>query len=125
MRFTYTTKSGLAFTMRTFTERDIIPITGRLPVMPVLDEKAEVLQLRLSELEKRNAFADRLMAVCSKPPLKITLDDPDEVPDGTIPVCEIPDADYHELMNELVNRSGMGKEAADEVRPSSATDAAS
>jgi hypothetical protein len=103
---------GMTFVMRTFNGRDITRITGKLALLPT-DEVGGMPPSQSNEL------ADGLLALCSRVP-KITLDEPDVIPEGTIPVSEIPDAVWQELVLRLSRDSGYGTEAAEEIRPMSA-----
>ena len=114
MRKTYEI-DGLTFHMRTFNQRDMMRVTGKLSLLPT-----ELRGGGPASASKANDLADGLLALCSIKP-KITLDEPEEIPDGTLPVSEIPDAIYQELMKRLASDSGFGAEAAADVRPSSAT----
>ena len=110
---------GYEFRMRTFTGRDLTRASGHLGVLPV----AGATGGGAFELAwKSNAVADALLAVCSKSP-KIVVEELDEIPEGVIPVSEIPDPVYMELVAQLCKDSGFSAEAADEVRPTSETSA--
>jgi hypothetical protein len=118
MRKTYEI-GGMKFEMRMVSQRDMIRTTGKIGLLAT-DVKSRTPQ----SVGKAMDFNDRILSLCAVSP-KIVLDDPDVVADGVMPVSEIPDAIYDELMTSLFRDSGFSKEAADEVRPSSATDAAS
>jgi hypothetical protein len=105
---------GKAYTFRTFTGRDLALVTGKLAVLPVGEGGSPAAQLTW----KSNAIADNLLAICSRVP-KITTDEPDEIPEGTLPVSEIGDAVYLELVQRLCKDSGYSAEAAAEARPTS------
>ena len=117
MRKTYEI-GGMQFAMRTFTGRDLVRVTGKLALLPgIVDGGAKAKE---SSFGRANDIQDHLLALCSRRP-KITLDEPDEIPDGTLPVSEIPDAIYNELVAALCSDSGYTAEAAEEVRPTIAT----
>ena len=118
MRKTYEI-GGMTFKMRTFTGRDVTVITGKLALLPT-----ELKGGTVASVVKANDIANALLALCSKVP-KLTLDEPDEIPEGTLPVSEIPDAIYGELVKQLCADSGWTAEAAEAVGPTSETGAAS
>jgi hypothetical protein len=118
MRKTYTV-GGMTFEMRTFTGRDVVRVTGRLSLLPT-----ELAKGSVQSAAKTAEVTDGLLALCSRVP-KITLDEPNQIPEGTLPVSEIPDAIYQELVAKLCADSGYNAEAADEIRPSSGTVAVS
>jgi hypothetical protein len=101
---------GVTFHMRTFTGRDIARVTGKLAVLPVTPGA-----LGMSAWQS-NDLVDGLLAICSRSP-KLTLDEPDVVPEGTYPICELSDLIYLELIKRLSQDSGFSAEAADEIRP--------
>jgi hypothetical protein len=113
MRKTYVV-GGTTYEMRTFTLRDVMRVTGKLGVLPINGANSGMPAWQSNEL------ADGLLAICSRKP-KITLDEPDVIADGTIPVGEIPDSEYGELIGLLSRDSGFSAEAAEEMRPTSAT----
>jgi len=106
--------AGTTYVMRTFTGRDIARVTGRLAILPMGDGTSGV------PAWKANEIADGLLVACSRSP-RITLDEAEEIPEGTLPVSEIPDAVYLELVANLSRDSGFSAEAAEAIRPTSAT----
>ena len=111
-RKTYTIQ-GQTFTMRTFNGRDIAKVTGKLAVLPITGG-GELPAWRSNEI------ADQLLAICSRVP-KLTLDEPDTIPDGTLPISELSDSVYVELVSSLSRDSGFSAEAVEEIRPTPAT----
>jgi hypothetical protein len=107
---------GVTYAMRTYTIRDIQAVTGKLGILPMggAEPGAGV------SAWKSNEMVDALLARCSKSP-KLTLDEPDEIPEGTVPVSELPQSVWVELIGRLAKDSGFSAEAEEEVRPSCAT----
>lgn len=120
MRKTYEI-DGMSFAMRTFTGRDIAKINGRLSLLPM----GEAARGKPIDGGKLTELSERLLVLCSKGPTRIVDDTDGDVPDGCIPVSEIPDAIFNELVRQLSEDSGFTSEAAEEVRPTSGTSAAS
>ena len=111
MRVTYEVE-GVTYRMRTYTIRDIQAVTGKLAILPMGEGDSMTAW-------KSNELVDALLSRCSKSP-KITLDDPDEIPEGTVPVSELPQQVWVELIGRLAKDSGFSAEAAEEIRPSDA-----
>jgi hypothetical protein len=105
---------GADWEFRLYNGRDYLAITGRLGLLPV-DGKGGAVPL-----SRQNEIASELLCLCSVSP-KITQDDPEVIPDGTIPVNRLPDAIFVELVSRLSTDSGFSAEATDAIRPSVAT----
>jgi hypothetical protein len=117
-RLTYTIGEDV-FVFRPIRLRDIQAITGRLGILPTQESTKGMA------LWRSNALNDELLCLCSKSP-KLTMGEVDgEVPEGSFPVVELPQATWSELILRLAEDSGIGAEATDEVRPSSGTEAPS
>ena len=106
---------GTTYLMRTYTIRDIQAVTGTLGILPTGAESGDG-----TPAWKSNELVDALLSRCSKVP-KITIDEPDEIPGGTVPVSELPQSVWLDLIRRLAKDSGFTAEAAAEVNPSSAT----
>jgi hypothetical protein len=108
------TLDGVKFTFRPFTQRDVIRATGALGILSTDDpgEGSSILTI------KRCDQIDRLIAICVKVPTML-LDEPKEVPEGSMPIAELSDSAWTALVAELSDRSGWTQEASDEIRPSS------
>jgi hypothetical protein len=106
---------GKSYRFRTFTLRDIGTVSGKLGILPTAVPSGGGVIWRSNDL------GNGLLALCSKGPI-ITTDDPLEPPgDGIIPVAELSDTVYAELVKRLAHDSGFGTEAAEAIRPSSET----
>jgi len=128
LRKTYVIQ-GETFICKVPDPSDLWAMDGKLPVLPKItpedaDRIAEELtatpQKKLAMLE----LSDRLLVLCGITP-KFIAESPAEVPPGCIPVREISPFLRFELANALLEDSGFTRKAADTVRPTSATEAAS
>jgi hypothetical protein len=117
MRVTYTV-GGRTFEMRTFHQRDWIAIRGKLTLLPDASSGQKVSEKQAAIGYESTA---RMLALCSIKP-KIVMEYPDHDPGpDVVPVDDLGDAEFMELITLLSKDSGFTVEAAEEIRPSSAT----
>ncbi len=119
-RLTYTI-DGETFTFRPIHARDIQAITGKLGILPT--DRGDGRRDGLAAWQS-NDLMDQVLSRCSKSP-KLVLEEFDgEPPEGVFSVHDLAQKIWLELATRLAKDSGIGVEAADEVRPSSGTEPA-
>lgn len=121
--------AGMQFICRMVDISDKWALDGLLPVLPDVDpaEREAAAKETLEDSSKMLElleYADQTLERCGVIPQFIR-ESPVEIPDNCQPLAELNALIRLELFTQLRQDSGFTKEAADEIRPTSGTEAAS